>query len=53
MKDWFDKESLICMNCGHVWLLVSNKLITDEQHYNWMDKVKEQHIQIMKEKGEI
>jgi len=51
MKDWFDQEKIECIICGHRWILISNKKITDKQHYNWVKKSLIQHEKIKKEKG--
>lgn len=46
MKNWYDIERIICLNCGHRWILRSDKLITDEQYYDWLDKVIRQHDEV-------
>ena len=51
MKDWFDKQQLRCISCGHTWTLVSDKQITKQQHLKWIKKAMEQHEKIKKEKG--
>ena len=49
MTDWYDKEQIYCIHCKHKWILVSNKQITDEQHYSWVENVWKQHAEIEKE----
>ena len=51
LDNYEDNESLTCINCGHSWILVSNKKITQEQHELWVNKFWEQHAKIHKEKG--
>ena len=50
MKDWFDREQLVCFGCKHRWILVSNKKITQDQHELWIKNFWKQHAQIKKEK---
>lgn len=49
MDNWYDKEEIYCVKCNHRWVLMSDKNITDEQHYNWIKKVKKLH----KTKGKV
>jgi len=50
MDSWYDKEQIYCANCKHTWILMSNRTITNEQHYMWVENVWEQHAQIKREK---
>ena len=51
MENWFDKQQLYCMYCRHLWVLISDKQITQQQHLSWVKKAMEQHEKIKKEKG--
>jgi len=52
MKDWFDREQIWCIPCGHRWVLVSNKAITQQEHEIWVKAVMKHHEQIKEEKEE-
>ena len=52
MKDWEDREQLVCVSCGHKWILISNKMITQEQHNIWIKVAMEHHRLIKEEKEE-
>lgn len=51
MNDYYDREQIHCTGCGHTWVLMSDKEITDELHELWVIKVNWQHIQITTEGG--
>lgn len=46
MKEWFADEKAECLICNHRWILRSDKLITDEQYYDWFDNVCKEHEEI-------
>lgn len=50
MSKYFDKEQFCCLNCGHVWILASDRLITIEQHWAWIKQSIKEHFEISKEK---
>lgn len=52
MEDWLDRERLWCIDCGHKWILSSNKMITRQQHDIWVRAVIKHHTQIKKESEE-
>lgn len=43
MQNWADKEYLYCIYCGHRWILVSDRIITDKQHKEWVEKFWREH----------
>ena len=49
---YFDKEMYTCLNCGHKWILASDKFITDEQHRIWIQEAIKQHNEIQKRKNQ-
>ena len=49
---YFDKEQFFCLVCGHRWTLVSDKPITNEQHWTWIREAVKEHDKIMKERDE-
>ena len=46
MMDWKDKERYSCLVCGHTWIIISDELITEEQHDKWMAEVQCQHGEV-------
>jgi len=50
MSKYFDKEHFYCLTCGHKWILASDKVITDEQHWEWIREAIKEHNEIEKEK---
>ncbi len=50
MKNWFDKQQLWCPSCGHRWILISNKEITNIEHNIWIKAVLEHHKLIKEER---
>lgn len=44
------QEDIYCKNCGHLWVLVSNKGITNEQRRLWVENFWKQHAQIREER---
>ena len=51
MENWFDREQVYCLNCGHRWILISNKNITKEQHDIWIKAVFLHHQKIQEERN--
>lgn len=49
MSKYFDKEEFFCYNCGHVWILASDRLITAEQHWAWIKQAIKEHIELSME----
>ena len=43
MKKYKDTQTFLCLICGHVWYLLSDKLITDELFYEWINEVYLEH----------
>lgn len=43
---YFDKHIFSCINCGHIWVLGSDKFITEKQYIKWMEEVNTHHTQI-------
>ncbi len=43
MMDSYEREQIHCVGCGHIWILISDKEITDYIHKLWLIKVWEQH----------
>jgi len=52
MNQYFDTERIVCLACGHIWKLNSDKPITDEQHWNWVRDMLREHNEIKKGKDE-
>lgn len=49
MSKYFDKEQFFCLNCGHRWILASDRPITAEQHWEWIKQSIKEHDEISKE----
>lgn len=43
MNDYYDKEEIDCTHCGHRWILLSDKEITDDLFHKWLIKIYFQH----------
>ncbi len=42
----YDTHRLSCSYCKHVWILVSNGYIKDEEYDNWIKEALIQHTKI-------
>jgi len=49
MEYYLDSRQFICLVCGHIWILISNKSITKKQHYNWLYNTIKEHLLIQME----
>lgn len=47
---YFDKYMIACVKCGHIWIIGSNKFISDQHYWAWAIEVYEAHKKIHEEK---
>lgn len=43
MLNWFEVQKLHCSFCKHIWIIQSDKVITDDQYNNWVKELKQEH----------
>jgi len=48
MKNWLDKQEFKCLICKHRWVIMSNKMITNEQHSIWIKETMQHHRKLCK-----
>ncbi len=46
MNESYDRKQITCTGCGHTWILLSDKDITNMIHKLWLLKVWQQHVYI-------
>ena len=43
MPKYYDIQKISCFICKHLWILGSNRVITDEENLEWIKEVLMEH----------
>lgn len=43
MDNYLDKIAIQCKDCGHMWILVYDKWLTNDEYVYWLEKCLEEH----------